>query len=104
MGETFEKETKTIEDRGEKQVKAIKDNKKQVANINADYKNELLLSKEREIFKNIYNERFDKIEELFRITDYDNLHFIVQSSGDETNFKQKILWTLLMTLKQANSN
>ena len=47
MGETFEKETKTIEDRGEKQVKAIKDNKKQVANINADYKNELLLSKER---------------------------------------------------------
>ena len=85
-------------------MKAIKDNKKQVANINADYKNELLLSKEREIFKNIYNERFDKIEELFRITDYDNLHFIVQSSGDETNFKQKILWTLLMTLKQANSN
>ena len=77
MGETFEKETKTIEDRGEEQVKAIKDNKKQVANINADYKNELLLSKEREIFKNIYNERFDKIEELFKITDYDNLHFIV---------------------------
>ena len=72
-------------------MKAIKDNKKQVANINADYKNELLLSKEREIFKNIYNERFDKIVELFRITDYDNLHFIVQSSGDETNFKQKIL-------------
>ena len=47
FGKTFEKETKTIEDRGEKQVKAIKDNKKQVANINADYKNELLLSKER---------------------------------------------------------
>ena len=45
-------------------MKAIKDNKKQVANINADYKNELLLSKEREIFKNIYNEIFDKIEEL----------------------------------------
>ena len=84
MGKTFEKETKTIEDRGEKQVKAIKDN------INTDYKNELLLSKEREIFKNIYNERFDKIEELFKISDYDNLHFIVQGSGDETNFKQKI--------------
>ena len=29
-----------------------------------DYKNELLISEEREIFKNIYNERLDKIEKL----------------------------------------
>ena len=66
MGKTFEKQTKTIEDKGEKQRKAIQDNKKQIANINDDYKNKLLLSKEREIFKNIYNERLDRIEEIYK--------------------------------------
>ena len=64
LGKAFEKQTKIIKDQGEKQIEAIQDNKKQLANINDDYKNKLLLSKEREIFKNIYNERLDKIEEL----------------------------------------
>ena len=32
IGKAFEKQTKTIEDQGEKQVKAIEDNKKQVDN------------------------------------------------------------------------
>ena len=41
---------KTIEDQGQKQIKAIEDNKKQPANTNgSDYKNELLISKKREI-------------------------------------------------------
>ena len=60
LGKSFEKERKTIADQGEKQ---IKDNKKHL-----DHKkpgnNELLLSKEREIFKNIYTKRLDKIDEL----------------------------------------
>ena len=66
MGKAFEKQTKTIMDQGEKQMKAIQDNKEQLVNINNkdDYKNKLLLSKEREIFKKIYNKRLDKIEEL----------------------------------------
>ena len=65
LGKAFEKQTKTIKDQGEKQIKAIQDNKEQLVNINNDgYKNKLLLSREREIFKNINNKRFDKIEEL----------------------------------------
>ena len=50
----------------EEQTKTIKDNKEQLVNINNDddYKNRVLLSREREIFKNIYNKRFDKIDEL----------------------------------------
>ena len=47
FGKAFQKQTKTIEDQGEKQIKATQDNKKQIANINDDYKNKLLLSKER---------------------------------------------------------
>ena len=59
-------QTKTIKDQGEKQIKAIQDNKEHLVNINNDddYKNQLLLSREREIFKNIYNKKLDKIEEL----------------------------------------
>ena len=57
LGKAFEKQTKTIKDQGEKQIEAIQDNKKQLANINDNYKNKLLLSKERDIFKNIFNER-----------------------------------------------
>ena len=66
LGKAFEKQTKTIKDQEEKQIKAIQDNKEQLFNINSDddYKNKLLLSRERESFKNIYNKRLDKIEEL----------------------------------------
>ena len=59
MGKAFDKQTKTIKEQGQEQVKAIKGN---VTN-ESFYENELVLSKEREIFKNIYNERLDRLEE-----------------------------------------
>ena len=77
IGKAFEKQTKTIEDQGEKQVKAIEDNKKQVDNKKELDDNELLLSKEREAFKNIYNERFSEVDELSKKIDYGDLKFIV---------------------------
>ena len=103
MGKAFQKQTKTIKDQGEKQIKAIQDNKEQLVNISNDddddevvddddgdddddYKNKLLLSTEREIFKNIYNKRLDKIEELSKKTDYNNLKYTVISIGEEFEF------------------
>ena len=95
LGKAFEKQTKTIEDHGEKQVDALKDlkdlkdlkrNKKKKKHNTDDYKNNLLVSKEREIFKNIYNERLDKIEGLRKKIDYNDLRFIVSSTGDENDF------------------
>ena len=47
-----------------------------------------MFSKEREIFKNIYNKRPDKIDELSKKFDYDDLKFIVQSSDLETDFSE----------------
>ena len=82
LGKAFEKQTKTIEDKGEKQIKSIQDNRKQLISDD-DYKNKLLFSKEREIFKDIYNKRLDKLEELNNKIDYDNLKYVVESSGDE---------------------
>ena len=88
LGKALEKQIKTIEDQGKEQVKAIQDNK-QLVNINKDdYKDRLLLSKEREIFKDIYNKRLDKIEELNNKIDYDNLEYVVYSNKKIYNFSE----------------
>ena len=100
LGKAFEKQTKTIEDQGEKQIKATQDNKQQLISDN-DYKNKLLISKEREIFKDIYNKRLDKIEELNNKIYYDDLKYVVESSGDEYRFyKLKDAITFLDDIKK----
>ena len=66
LGKVFEKQIKTTDNKGQKQIDALKDLKdqnKQLDNI-SDYKDDLLHSKGREIFKNIYEKRLDKIEGL----------------------------------------
>ena len=79
---------KLLKIKEKKQVKAIQD--KDLVNINinkgGDYKNRLLLSKEREIFKDIYNKRLDKIEELNNKIDYDNLKYVSVNKRTEYNF------------------
>ena len=85
LGKAHEKQIKTIKDQGEKQVKAIQD--KQIVNINKDdYKDKLLLSKEREIFKDIYNKRLDRIDELNNKIDYDNLKYPIYATKDLLDF------------------
>ena len=90
LGKAFEKQTKII-DQGKKQVKAIQGNK-HLVNINKDddHQDKLLLSKEREIFKDIYNKRIDKIDELNNKIDYDNLQYVTVNSGKIYNFSELI--------------
>ena len=71
FGKAFKKQIKTIEDQGEKQVEALQDNKRELSNTK-DYENQFLTSKEREIFKNIYNKRLHKIEKLNRKINYND--------------------------------
>ena len=87
LGKAFEKQTKTFEDQREKQIKAIQDNKQQLISDN-DYKDKLLISRETEIFKDIYNKRLDKIEELNNKIDYDNLKYVVERNGVEYDFNK----------------
>ena len=84
----MEKQAKTIKNQGEKQIKAIEDNKKELDNKKQLGNNQLLLSKEREIFKNIYNKRLNKIDELFQKIDYGDMKFILHSSGLEIDFSE----------------
>ena len=91
MGKAFEKQTKTMKDQGENQIKSIQDNKEQLVNIKEDddYKNKLLLlSREREIFKNIYNKRLCKTKELSKKIDYNNLKYTVISSSEKFEFDE----------------
>ena len=85
LGKGLEKQRKTIEDQGKKQVKAMQD-KKQIFNKDDDYKDKLLLSREREIFKDIYNKRLDKIEELSNKIDYNNLKYVTINNNTTHNF------------------
>ena len=80
LGKACEKQIKTIEDQGEKQIKAIQSNKQQSISDN-DYKDKLLISREIEIFKDTYMKRLDKLEELNNKIDYINLKYFVEKSG-----------------------
>ena len=99
----LKKKKKTIEDQGKKQVKAIQDNKWPANNNNDDdYKDKLLLSREREIFKDIYNKRLQKIEEINNKIVYNNLNYVVVGAGDEYNFnKLDDPLTLLNNIKKS---
>ena len=77
LGKAFEKETKTIEDQGEKQIKAIQDNKKQLADTQElTIKNiipENIMSDEckKEMDKIVKTEKAVGREELiYRVSEY----------------------------------
>ena len=92
LGKAFEKQIKTIEDQGKKQVDALenlKDQNQQLVNVNDDYENKLLHWKEPEIFRNIYNKRLDKIEELTKKNDSNDLIFTTLSTGETIDFTKK---------------
>ena len=92
MGKAFEKQVKTIKEQGEKQIKAIQDkdfNKQIEKNYSDyDYKKELLLSKERKIFKDIYNGRLEEIEIVNGAVNYNDLKYTVLTSGEEFEFDE----------------
>ena len=87
LGKALEKQIKTIKDQGEEQVKAIQH--KQIVNINKDdYKDKLLFLKEIEIFKDIYNKRLDRIEELNNKIDYNNLKYPIYATKNLIDFSE----------------
>ena len=90
LGKAFEKQAKTIKDQGEKQIKAIQDKStekiKKYSDYDNDYKKELLLSKEREIFRDIYNDRLEQLQLASHNVDYNNLNYEVITSGNKYQF------------------
>ena len=103
MRKAFEKQIKTIEDQGQKQIGALENlkPKERLVNVNDDYEDKLLLSKEREIFRNIYNKRLEKIEELIEKFDFNNLIFTITSTGKTIGVARK---DDLLTIKEAKES
>ena len=78
-----------------KTIKAIKDKdfnksieKTKISFDSDDYKKELLLSKEREIFKDIYYKRLAEIEKMNQEVNYKILKHKVISSSEEFEFDE----------------
>ena len=74
LGKTFEKQIKTIEDQGQKQVDALKDLKprEQIQPTEGKSTNE---SKATIVFNYLINKRKNKMNELYDNVDYNNLKF-----------------------------
>ena len=74
MGKAFEKQIKTIEDQGQKQVDALKDlkPKEQTKPIEDKSNNQ---SKATIIFNELINKRKELMSELYDSVDYNNLKF-----------------------------
>ena len=60
-----------------------------MVNINDDYEDKLLHSRERQIFENIYSKRLDKIKELTKKVDDNNLIFTIISTRKTFDFSKK---------------
>ena len=66
MAKAFEKQTETIEDQRERQVKAIQDQGqlKTIKKYNFDVEDTAFISKQKEIFNELVDERLKKITDL----------------------------------------
>ena len=93
MGKAFEKQIKTIEDQGEKQIDAVKDFKPKKAikykSDDDDYEDKLLHSNEREFFFDIFKKRLNKIEEITKKNVDNNLILTTLTTGEKFDLTGK---------------
>ena len=66
LGKAFEKQIKAIEDQGKKQIKAIQDQRqiKKIKKYDSDAEDTPFVSKQKEIFNKLVDERSEKITDL----------------------------------------
>ena len=85
LGKAFEKQVKTTEDQGQKQVDALKNlkSKEQTKSIEDKSNNQWKTSI---IFNNLINERKNIISELYDSVDYNNLEFEYVASTKDVSF------------------
>ena len=82
LGKAFQKQTKTIEDQGEKQTKAIQDKRpiKSIEKFTYDINDSPIVLKEKEIYNKLTEESFEKINNLDKKVDTNKLVFKYKGS------------------------
>ena len=87
MGKTFEKQIKTIEDQGEKQIKAIQDQGqvKTIKKYAYDTEDTPFISKQKEIFNELVDEWREKISDLNKKLNSDDLIYRYKGNTVDVN-------------------
>ena len=88
LGKAFEKQIKTIEDQGEKQIKAIQDQGqvKTIKKYDYDAEDTPFISKQKEIFNELVDERREKITDLDKKVNSDDLMYRYKGNTADVNF------------------
>ena len=90
LGKAFEKQIKTIEDQGEKQIKVIQDQGqvKTVKKYDYDAEDTPFISKQKEIFNKLLDERLQKIADLDKKINSDDLIYRNKGNIADVNFNE----------------
>ena len=90
LGKAFEKQIKTIEDQGKKKIKAIQDQGqvKTIKKYDYDVGDTPFISKQKEIFNKLVNERLEKITDLDKKVTGDDLIYRYKGNITNVNFNQ----------------
>ena len=92
LGKAFHKQIKTIEDQGKKQVDALNtlksDKKIAIKKYTYDPNNTLFISKQKEIFNKLVDERIEKITDLDKKVNSDDLIYRYKGRLADTNFDE----------------
>ena len=90
LGKAFEKQIKTIEDQGKKQVDALNtlksDNKITIKKYTYDPNDTPFISKQKEIFNKLVDERLEKITDLDKKVNSDNLIYRYKGNTADVKF------------------
>ena len=92
LGKAFDKQIKTIEDQGKKQVDALNtlksDNKITIKKYTYDPYDTLFISKQKEIFNKLVNEKLEKITDLGEKVNNDDLIYRYKGKFADTKFDE----------------
>ena len=90
MGKTFEKQIKTIEYQGEKQIKAIQDQRqvKTIKKHDHDAEDTPFISKQKEIFNELVDGRLEKMNDLNEKVNSDGLIYGYKGNTADFNFDE----------------
>ena len=88
LGKAFEKQTKTIEEQGEKQMKAIqnKDFNKSIQKAKFDSDDDLAILRQKEIYNQLTEEKKSEIENLDRSVDREKLIYKYKGNTSDVDF------------------
>ena len=103
LGKAFDKQIKTIEDQGKKQVDALK-NLKPVERSRAITYDDESVEQKQETYNKLFDENLDEIQELSREIDYKNVNhdFTTKASGSINFTGYKGPFTLFKKIKEGD--